>query len=84
MKTIASVHRFQDKVAIYVGEIWSTTYLTVEQARALSKALAVFADSVVNEEFVEDRSGKVDIKEVTYAQEGAEVRKFPRNKEKAK
>ena len=49
MKTVASVYRFQDKVAIYVGEIWSTTYLTVEQARTLSKALSVCADSVVNE-----------------------------------
>ena len=83
MKTIASVYRFQDKVAIYVGEIWSTTYLTVEQARTLSKALAVFAHSVVNEEFVEDRSGKVDIKAVTPAKESAEVSRFPRNKEKA-
>ena len=84
MKTIASVHRFGDKVAVYVGEIWSTTYLTVGQARALSKALAACADSVVNEEFVEDLSGKVDIKAVTPAKEFAEVSQFPRNKEQLK
>lgn len=34
MKTMASVHRFGDKVAVYVGD-GSTTYLTAKQAQAL-------------------------------------------------
>jgi hypothetical protein len=83
MKTIASVHRSGDKVAVYVGD-GSTTYLTVKQARALAHALRTCAKSVVDERFVDSSFGTAIVKEVTYAQEGAEVRKFPRNKEQTK
>ena len=83
MNTIASVHRFGDKVAIYVGD-GSTTYLTVKQARALAHTLRTCAKSVVDERFVDSSFGTAIVKDVTYAQEGAEVRKFPRNKEQAK
>ena len=83
MKSIASVHRFGDKVAVYVGD-GSTTYLTVKQARALAHALRTCAKSVVDERFVDSSFGTAIVKEVTYAQEGAEVSKFPRNKEQTK
>ena len=41
MKSIASVHRFGDQVAVYVGD-GSTTYLTAKQARAPARALRSF------------------------------------------
>ena len=83
MKTMASVHRFHDKVAIYVGD-GSTTYLTAKQARALARALRDCAKSVVDEKFVDSSFGVQEVLEVT--EEGAEkeVSRFPRNKEKAK
>ena len=83
METMASVHRFGDKVAVYVGD-GSTTYLTVKQARALAHALRTCAKSVVDERFVDSSFGTAVVKQVTYAQGGAEVSRFPRNKEKAK
>lgn len=83
MKCIASVHRFGDQVAVYVGD-GSTTYLTAKQARALARALRDCAKSVVDEKFVDSSFGCQEVLEVT--EEGAEkeVRRFPRNKEKAK
>lgn len=83
MKTMASVHRFHDKVAVYVGN-GGTTYLTAKQARKLARALAACAKSVVDEKFVDSSFGIAEVLEVTSAQEGAEIGKFPRNKEKAK
>ena len=83
MKTVASVYRFQDKVAIYVGEIWSTTFLTAKQARALARALRDCAKSVVDERFVDSSFGCREILEVTKEDAEKEVSRFPRNKEKA-
>lgn len=83
MKTMASVHRFGDKVAVYVGD-GSTTYLTAKQARALSRALRTCAKSVVDEKFVDSSFFCQEILEVTKEDAEKEVCRFPRNKEKAK
>lgn len=79
MKSIASVHRFGDKVAVYVGD-GSTTYLTAKQARALARALRDCARSVVVERFVDSAFGTKDIAPVTDEAADAEIAKFPRNK----
>lgn len=50
MKTI-QVHRFHNKVAIYVGD-GETCYLTLREARQLAEMLHSGADSVQNEDFV--------------------------------
>lgn len=83
MKTLASVHRFHNKVAIYVGN-GSTTYLTAKQARALARALRDCAKSVVYQKFVDSSFGCREILEVTEEDAEKEVSKFQRNKEKAK
>ena len=83
MKTIASVHRFGDQVAIYVGN-GRTTYLTTKQARALARALRDCARSVVNEKFFESSFGTREVPRVTLEDARTEVSRFPRNKEKAK
>ena len=83
MKTIASVHRFGDQVAIYVGD-GSTTYLTAKQARALARALWDCAKSVVDEKFVDSAFGTREVPGVTLEELRTEVSRFPRNKEKAK
>ena len=83
MKTIASVHRFGDQVAIYVGD-GSTTYLTAKQARALARALRDCAKSVVDEKFVDSAFGVREVPGVTLEELRTEVRKFPRNKEQLK
>ena len=83
MKTIASVHRFGDQVAIYVGD-GSTTYLTAKQARALARALRDCAKSVVDEKFVDSAFGVREVPRVTLEEARIEAGKFPRNKEKAK
>jgi len=83
MKIIASVHRFGDKVAIYVGD-GSTTYLTAKQARALARALRDCAKSVVDERFVNSSFGVREVPRVTLEEARIEVSKFPRNKEQAK
>ena len=83
MKTIASVHRFHDQVAIYVGD-GSTTYLTAKQARALARALRDCAKSVVDERFVDSAFGTREVPRVTLEDARTEVSKFPRNKEQAK
>lgn len=41
----AQVHRFRDKVAIYVGN-GETTYLTIEKAERLGRALIEAAENV--------------------------------------
>lgn len=79
MKNIANVHRFGDKVAVYVGD-GSTTYLTAKQARALARALRDCAKSVVDEKFVDSAFGSRDIPKVGPAEADLEARKWPRNK----
>lgn len=44
-KLIASVHRFRDKIAVFVGN-GETTYLTVAQARKLADAIGSCARDV--------------------------------------
>ena len=83
MKNIASVHRFGDQVAIYVGNS-RTTYLTTKQARALARALRDCARSVVNEKFFESSFGTREVPRVTLEDARTEVSKFPRNKEQTK
>jgi hypothetical protein len=83
MKNIASVHRFGDQVAIYVGD-GSTTYLTAKQARALARALRDCAKSVVDEKFVDSAFGTREVPRVTLEEARTEVSRFQRNKEKAK
>ena len=83
MKNVASVHRFGDQVAIYVGD-GSTTYLTAKQARALARALRDCAKSVVDEKFVDSAFGTREVPRVTLEEARTEVSKFPRNKEQAK
>ena len=82
MKCIASVHRFGDQVAIYVGD-GSTTYLTAKQARALARALRDCAKSVVDEKFADSAFGTREVPGVTLEELRTEVSRFPRNKEKA-
>ena len=83
MKTIASVHRFGDQVAIYVGD-GSTTYLTAKQARALARALRDCARSVVNEKFFESSFGTREVPRVTLEEARTEAGRWPRNKEQTK
>ena len=83
MKSIASVHRFGDQVAVYVGD-GSTTYFTAKQARALARALRDCAKSVVDEKFVDSAFGMRNIPRVSLEDARTEVSKFPRNKEQAK
>ena len=83
MKTIASVHRFGDQVAIYVGD-GSTTYFTAKQAGDLARALRDCARSVVNEKFFESSFGTREVPRVTLEDARTEVSKFPRNKEQTK
>lgn len=79
MNNIANVHRFGDKVAVYVGD-GSTTYLTAKQARALARALRDCAKSVVDEEFANSAFGSRDIPKVSPYEADLEARKWPRNK----
>lgn len=60
-KSIASVHRFHDKVAVYVGD-GGTTYLSAKQAEALAKALRACAKSVKTEKFSESNFNTAEIK----------------------
>ena len=83
MKIVASVHRFGDQVAIYVGD-GSTTYLTAKQARALARALRDCAKSVVDEKFVNSEFGTREVPRVTLEEARTEVSRFARNKEQAK
>lgn len=80
MKNIANVHRFGDKVAIYVGD-GSTTYLTAKQARALARALRDCAKSVVDEKFVNSAFGTRDVPRVSPFEADLEASRWPRNKE---
>ena len=79
MKSIASVHRFGDKVAVFVGD-GATTYLTAKQARRLGAALRECAKSVVDEKFVDSHFETRSIAPVSDEEAKAEVAKFPRNR----
>jgi hypothetical protein len=79
MKSIASVHRFGDAVAVYVGD-GNTTYLTAKQARALARALRDCAKSVVDVKFTNSEFGTRSIPYVSPEAYGAEVAKYPRNR----
>lgn len=59
-RSVASVHRFGDAVAVYVGD-GQTTYLSPTQARRLARALNRCAWSIANEKFVESSFGTVSI-----------------------
>ena len=83
MKNVASVYRFGDQVAIYVGD-GSTTYLMAKQARALARALRDCAKSVVDEKFFESSFGTREVPRVTLEEARTEISKLPRNKEQAK
>ena len=83
MKNVASVHRFGDQVAIYVGD-GSTTYFTAKQAGDLARALRDCAKSVVNEKFVNSAFRTREVPRVTLEDARTEVSKFPRNKEQTK
>lgn len=48
--TVAQVHRFGDKVAVYVGK-GQTTYIEAKGARALARALNRVARSIATESF---------------------------------
>lgn len=59
---IASVHRFGDSVAVYVGD-GQTAYLTPPQAKKLAKALNTCARSCMTESFVKSAFLTVEVKE---------------------
>lgn len=75
----AQVHRFGDKVAVYVGN-GETAYLTAKQARALARALNGCARSVVNETYGASNFTTVEIPHVTKEGAREEAKKWPRNK----
>lgn len=59
---MAQVHRFRDKVAVYVGK-GETVYLSPKNARKLARALNVAARSVDRESFAESTCGTVNVSE---------------------
>lgn len=59
--TTARVHRFQDKVAVYVGN-GSTTYLTADQASELALALANAVHDIDSIAFTLSTFAPVEIK----------------------
>jgi hypothetical protein len=60
-KNIASVHRFGDKVAVYLAGMGETVYLTVLQSRELAEGLAGCADSIKNESFRDSSFGILEV-----------------------
>ena len=76
---VAQVHRFGDKVAIYVGN-GEMTYITAKQAQHLAKALRECAKSVVDVEFVDSNFSTVKIYAVSKEEADREAKKWPRNK----
>lgn len=79
MLSIASVHRFGDKVAVYVGHS-ETTYLTAKQARALARTLQECARDIVNNAFVRSTFEGRDLEYVGATEAKEEVQRFPRNR----
>lgn len=57
---VAQVHRFGDKVAVYVGK-GATTYLSGADARKLAKALNRVARSIAGESFVDSHCGTFEL-----------------------
>ena len=76
---VAQVHRFGNKVAVYVGN-GETTYITVKQAYALAKALRDCAKSVVDVKFVDSSFRTVEIYAVSKEESDREAKTWPRNK----
>jgi hypothetical protein len=54
--TTAQVHRFRDKVAVYVGN-GETVYMTAKEARALARAIGKVAKSVETQTFAQSDCG---------------------------
>jgi hypothetical protein len=59
---MAQVHRFRDKVAVYVGG-GETVYLKPANARKLARALNAAARSCDKESFVDSTCGTVNVPE---------------------
>jgi hypothetical protein len=58
---IAQVHRFRDKVAVYVGH-GETTYLDLKTARKLARAINAAARDIAQQpRFSESKCGTVTI-----------------------
>ena len=55
------VHRFRDKVAVYVGK-GETVYIDPKEARAFAKALNACARSVTSEKFSESTFKTFELK----------------------
>ena len=59
---MAQVHRFREKVAVYVGG-GETIYMSAKNARKLARALNAAARSCERETFAESTCGTVNIPE---------------------
>lgn len=59
---MAQVHRFREKVAVYVGG-GETAYLSAKNARKLARALNAAARSCERETFVDSTCGTVNVSE---------------------
>ncbi len=57
---IASVHRFRNKIAVYLGA-GETVYLSVSQTRKLIEGLTRCADSVESESFCDSSFGILEV-----------------------
>lgn len=60
MTTSASVHRFRDKVAVYIGT-GPTVYVTPKEAAKLARALTGCARDIRARSFVSSHFGTVSI-----------------------
>jgi hypothetical protein len=60
MKQRASVHRFREDVAIYVGN-GETVYIPAKEARKLARAINRAAKSCETETFAESSVGTLEI-----------------------
>lgn len=60
METIASVHRFHDTVAVYMGT-GETVYLDVEQAATLAAAIQKCKRDIFSNGFTDSKFQKVSI-----------------------
>lgn len=59
---MAQVHRFREKVAVYVGG-GETVYMSAKNARKLARALNAAARSCERETFAESTCGTVNVPE---------------------
>jgi histidinol dehydrogenase len=60
MKTLASVHRFKDMVAVYIGG-GETVYLSVKEAGALAAAIQKCKRDILCGSFIESKFHKVSM-----------------------